>query len=89
VPKEAGSLHTVSMSEMGLGCVKTPRRLSAIEDNIRQDDRALKLAGDFNLDDELKNVIPALLRSFTFLHSQSQNRKCLIRRGMPVLSPIL
>lgn len=35
---------------------------------------ALKLATAFNLDDELKNVILVVFRSFAFLHSQGHSR---------------
>ncbi|WP_143199988.1 hypothetical protein, partial [Bradyrhizobium sp. NAS80.1] len=38
---------------------------------------ALKLARRFNLDDELKNVILAVSRSFAFLHSQGHSRPTL------------
>jgi hypothetical protein len=35
-------------------------------------DLALKIANDFNLDDELANVILGGFRPFAFLHSQGQ-----------------
>jgi hypothetical protein len=38
---------------------------------------ALKLANAFNLDDELKNVILVVFRSFAFLHSQGHKRRLL------------
>ena len=38
-------------------------------------DLALKLASDFNLDDELKNVILAVFRSFAFLHNRVKMRR--------------
>src|SRR5262249_11895910 len=45
-------------------------------------DLALKLASNFNLDDELKNAILAVFRSFAFLHSQGQTRPFVCVRSM-------
>ena len=40
----------------------------------------LKLASAFNIDDELKNVILVVFRSFAFFHSHGHFRR--IRRGL-------
>jgi hypothetical protein len=40
------------------------------------------LEGEFNLENELKNVILAAFRSFAFLHSQGQKLKSWSSNGM-------
>src|SRR6476620_3441127 len=63
-------------SSPGLGCVKTRRTINLDRRNYSSKTALVaQLASEFNLEVELKNIIPVVFRFFEFLHSQGQKRK--------------
>jgi hypothetical protein len=63
------------MSELGLGCVKTRKTLNRDRRNYSSKTALVaRLASEFNLEVELKNIILVAFRFFEFLHSQGHQR---------------
>ena len=68
---------------MGLGCVKTAGRLTAIEEVIRSRlALAVKLASAFNLENELKNAISSRISIFR-VFTQPGSISTILAAGHP------